>query len=99
MQEHPAAMRNAFIYSSITLDATSFGSIFTVEKWSDASSNKFSAEKRTMTYWMDFLQDLEGELNSLLLIITGRFAGVLMYDPIFQFIMCAKYESTKAYIT
>lgn len=73
VQQHPEAMRAAFVYTARPLDATCVEELFTIS-WSENGSNKFRAEKSAVTHWRDFLQDAEG--NNYLLLLCRDFLSI-----------------------
>ncbi len=60
MQQYPATMQEAFIYTPTVIDALAVEAVFTVSQRSPHGSNRYQNETRTETYWRDLLQDLEG---------------------------------------
>ena len=59
-QLHSATMSEAFLYRAAPIDASTVENTFVLSQWSPVGSNRYKKEKKTMTHWRDFLQDLEG---------------------------------------
>jgi len=61
IESNACVMNEAFVYSASPLDATAVDSIFEIS-WSPQGSNRYKNEKRTVNYWRDYLQVLDGML-------------------------------------
>ena len=60
VQQHPGAFREALCYSpagKMSLDE--INNVFKITR-SERGSNRFNLETQIVSYWYDFLQDVEG---------------------------------------
>lgn len=62
MRANKEAWREVFIYIPHSLDPLLMDEVFSVS-FSAKTGHRYRAEKRTLTYWRDFLQDLHGMLT------------------------------------
>ncbi|XP_063762683.1 G2/M phase-specific E3 ubiquitin-protein ligase-like [Eleginops maclovinus] len=60
IQQHPEAFRPLLCYNPPTLTADSLDCLFTIN-WSEDGSNSRIGENKTVAFWRDFLQDVEGD--------------------------------------
>ena len=61
IQAKPAAWKGLFMYKPSELTSDAFYNLFTPVR-SVPDSNRYTAERRTLTHWRDFLIDLEGKV-------------------------------------
>jgi len=60
VERHTDAMRSVFVHQCCPLTASDVDAVFKMRHLSERGSNRWQAETRTLAYWADFLQDLEG---------------------------------------
>ena len=60
MKLNPNSWREAWIYQESTLTSSIMNGLFRI-KWSPQGSNHYKLEKKTVSYWLDFLEDIEME--------------------------------------
>ena len=63
MRQHPEMMKVGFLHKRADLSVEQMEDLLQLPLfgWSDEGSNNYQSEKRTLTHWRDFLQDLAGE--------------------------------------
>lgn len=71
VENHADAMEPMFVYHDEPLDAAFVESIFIIDAWSEAGSNRYKAELKTQRHWLDLLQDMEGMQTFVRLLSRG----------------------------
>jgi len=60
IRQESDTMSQAFLHLQAVLDSTVVEDLFIVGSWSENGTQKYATEKRTISHWRDYLQDLEG---------------------------------------
>lgn len=71
MQKHPDLFQQVFVKlpDDPIVDASTFGAYFHIHEssWSLPGHHRRTMEEKTLAYWRDFLQDLEGKTIKLII--------------------------------
>ena len=59
IRTHSRAMSDVFVFRDTSISLDAMLNLYKID-WSEKGSNSYKQETRTITYWMDFVEEMTG---------------------------------------